>query len=226
MISEALGFSYKFINRHGLKAYIKQVYLFVHSNLYELYYGVKTKGFITPKQLGISGSDSIEYTPLNYHHIKKALASIPVSPDQINLLDYGCGKGRVLIVAASLSYRKIIGIEISSLAKDARHNLDIMRGKRCKHIEVLQQNAVDYIVPDDINVIYFFKPFVGETLNKVIEKIESSFLRKSRKIYIIFFNNQDFDAQIAEKPWLQKISQANHHLGLTCGIYYTESAFL
>ncbi len=221
MSFNTLVFSYRFICRYGVKAYLKKHYLQIHNKLCDLYYSVETEGFITPNQLGIAKDDSIEYLALNYYHIKKSLSNIPIPANEINLLDYGCGKGRVLVVAARYNYRKAIGVEVSSLVDHARHNINSMRGKRTKDIQIIQQDAVNYVIPDDINVIYFFNPFIGQTLTKVINNIELSLAKKPRKIYIIYFNNQEFDKKIMGKNFLRKKQQINHNLGVTCGIYFT-----
>jgi SAM-dependent methyltransferase len=219
---KSLIFNYQFIRRFGLLAYFKKHYFNLNNWFFDFYYGVETKGVIPSKNLGISNGDSIQYMALDYYFIKKAFREIPIRTDEVQLLDYGCGKGRALVVAARMNFKKVVGVELSSLSSLATDNLNSMSGKYTKNTRVLQVNAIDFDIPDGINVIYFFHPFVGETLVEVINKIEMYIKSKSQKVYVIYFNNQEFDRLTRAKKWLNKIEQSHHHLGLSCGIYKAE----
>ncbi len=72
----------------------------------------------------------------------------------------------------------------------------------------------------DANVIYFYNPFFGETLRRVVDNIRSSHQRHSRKIHVIFCNNDHFDNIIGE-GWLTKTHQAQFYPRTLCGVYET-----
>jgi SAM-dependent methyltransferase len=212
---------YYFIRNHGFISYLRDNFLWYQNKFYDFLYGVETLGYLTPKQLGISNPDSIEYVPLDYHFIKKAFSQIPIPNEQIKLLDYGCGKGRVLVLGFKLGFNKVVGVELSTLSECAKSNLNKLNKRQNNNYEVIQQDATTYTVANDINLIYFFNPFRRDTLDKVINNIEKSFIDTPREIYIIYFNHLEFDNKINSKSWVKKISENRYHLGLTCAIYKT-----
>jgi hypothetical protein len=88
-------------------------------------------------------------------------------------------------------------------------------------VEVRQADATAFDVPDDVNVIYFYNPFTGETLRRVTANIAASWRRHPRKIHLLFFNNDHFDRSIEGEQWLRKTHQATYYPDITCGFYET-----
>lgn len=86
----------------------------------------------------------------------------PRNSDEV-LLDYGSGLGRFVILAATMPFARIIGVELSpSLAEQARGNvLSCERSLVCKDIEIIIADATSDDVPDDVTTIYFNNPSPG-----------------------------------------------------------------
>src|SRR5690349_20603681 len=59
-------------------------------------------------------------------------------------IDFGCGKGQVLALAARFPFGKVIGLDLSpSLIAIAQRNMDRIRAKsRCRDIQLVEQNAL------------------------------------------------------------------------------------
>ncbi len=78
-----------------------------------------------------------------------------------NIIDYGCGKGRVLAVAAYHGFEKITGVEFAKeLCEEARKNIiPVQQIFPEKIFNVIYANAADYIIENDTNVFFFFNPF-------------------------------------------------------------------
>jgi predicted RNA methylase len=104
-------------------------------------------------------------------------------------IDYGAGLGRVVILAAMLPFKRVVGIEISPfLAERARENLSRCRGKlRCEEVEIVNADATMFEVPTDTTTIYFNNPFAGTILAKVLRKIDKSYEQQPRRIKIICY---------------------------------------
>jgi SAM-dependent methyltransferase len=211
----------EFLRKNGLGGFAKELYYRFFDNYYEKYFGVSTKGFVSIENLGINNPESVDYSPVHYRHIFNMLNKIGIDKSNSTLLEYGCGKGRALITAAAFQYKKIIGVEVSYLVDDAKSNLSKAKHRKTKNIEVNHCDAKDYIVPEEVNVIYFYNPFRGSILENVTKNIFYSFKDSPRKIYIIFFNNEHFDEVIADQDWLNKIDQLNFHFNISCGLYET-----
>ena len=77
-------------------------------------------------------------------------------------IDIVSGLGRNLLIASDYPFKRVIGVEISDcLCQKAGFNIRQYRF-RCSvtpPIEVCCVNALDYILPDDNMVLYFWEPF-------------------------------------------------------------------
>lgn len=214
--------AFEFIHKHGMLGFTKEWYYRVFNSYYEKHFDVNTKGWVWRAEPGIR----VNYESVHYRRTINILNKVPVNKNESTLLDYGCGKGRVIIAAASYQYKKIIGVELSSLINIAENNIDKMKHRKTKNIVLKKCDAQDYKVPSDVNIIYFFNPFKGGVLENVIRNIYSSYKETPRKIYIIYFNNVQFDKIISHQDWLTKIYQVESHLAfpvLACGLYETTS---
>lgn len=188
-----------------------------------MYFDVNTKGLISKEDLGLYHHESVEYSTIAYRHIINMLNKPPVDKTTSTLLDYGCGKGRAIISAASCQYNKIIGVERADIISIAKNNIDNMKHRKTKNVVFEQCDAQDFKVPSDVNIFYFYNPFIGSLLENVTRNIHSSYKENPRKIYIIYFNNDHFDKVIAHQDWLTKIFQLKLHRNISCGVYETSS---
>lgn len=103
-------------------------------------------------------------------------------------VDFGSGKGRVLFVASNYNFKRVVGVEISSkLCEIARNNLVVYERKlkRPLQVEIVESNVLRYDIRDDENIFYFFRPFDGLIMEKIIEKIISSLKESPRKVWVI-----------------------------------------
>lgn len=102
-------------------------------------------------------------------------------------VDYGCGKGRALFMAANLGFKKVVGVELSdSLCRIAEKNTEIFASKRSSlpPIEVVQADATRFDAPSDAGLFFFFNPFRGDVLAEVLQKSVSSAKKGSVFVYL------------------------------------------
>src|SRR5262249_47553697 len=120
-----------FIRGHGVLSFLRELRYRVTNHYYERSLGVETAGTVKIEDLGFANSEFVDYAPIGYREIYSALERIPLEKSMSTFLDYGSGKGRAIIVAATLPFRRVIGIEISDrLLAIAEKNLNTMRHKR------------------------------------------------------------------------------------------------
>lgn len=187
---------------------------------YEKRLAVDTSGITQLSSLGISKNDCLDYMPLGYRAIGAALKKIPIQSSDIQFIDFGCGKGRAVIVAATKGYAWAAGIEMSeTLCAVARQNIVNMRGRTSCKVEIINEDATTYVIPDKTNVIYFFNPFTGSVLERVVENIRNSYESKNRDIYIIFFNKVHFEAIVTGCDWIEKIEESMCYPDYSFGLY-------
>jgi tRNA(1-methyladenosine) methyltransferase and related methyltransferases len=103
------------------------------------------------------------------------------------ILDFGCGKGGAMVSFFDYGFKKVGGIEYETkIYEVARENFNKLGIKN--NIELLNADARD--IKDQLdcyNWFYFFFPFDKEIFTVVIDNIKNSFMRKKRKIHIIYF---------------------------------------
>jgi SAM-dependent methyltransferase len=143
--------------------------------------GIRTRGVVRPDLFGFSINSVHTYVPTPWDIARRALDSIDISTHDV-FVDYGCGRGRVLVVALRHPFRRVIGIELlPTLAADARRNTAGER-ERC---QVIEGDAAELPLPDDATVIYMFNSFGDESLAQVATRIRESLLRRPRRLRLL-----------------------------------------
>lgn len=129
------------------------------------------------------------YEPTPYAVLQELSNSGYVNKND-NLLDYGCGKGRVGFYLAYANKINYIGIEYDERIYNSainNKNTSIIKNK----VSFINVNALDYIVPENINKIYFFNPFSVKILVDVIANIRESLKINNRTIQLFFYYPSD-----------------------------------
>lgn len=130
---------------------------------------------------------------LNYasHHplvTKLALAALDIDHRNYTFIDFGCGKGRVLLLASEFPYRKIVGLEFApQLARTAQQNVQTYRSKtmKCHDISVVCTDVANYTLPSEPDILYFYNPFSPEVMRLVAEEISRSLQRSQRDVRLV-----------------------------------------
>ena len=121
----------KDINRKGLIDAVKIYLLKIDTRIFDYKYNVNTHKDSYLKDLkfdSINKKEALDYETIAIFSIKKILNNIEIDKKDI-FVDFGCGKGRVLLIASQYKFNKIIGIEFApELFSIARANLE-----RCKN---------------------------------------------------------------------------------------------
>lgn len=208
---------------NGMSGFVHALIERAANYYYERRLGVDTCGYIKPRELGFTNAEFNAYAPIGYRAIYSMLERIPLEKSQVTFVDYGAGKGRAVVAAATLPFKQVIGIELSApLLEAAKNNVGKQRFTRAASVELYQVDATLYVLPKDVNIIYFYNPFKGQVLKNVINNIYNSYKQHPRKIYIIFFNNNHFENVIANQNWVMQIYQQIFDSMYSCGIYVTK----
>jgi len=156
-------------------------------------YKTDTRSKISLHDLTVTGENKEHgsfYQPTMALSFKRLLDTVPLPPESV-LVDFGCGKGRVLLLAVLRGMKKAVGIEFSpELCEIARNNVRIVEqatGSRLD-ITVIEGDVTHYEIEDDQNVFFLFNPFDDVVLEAVVKNIQKSLQRKSREIAIIYYN--------------------------------------
>jgi SAM-dependent methyltransferase len=164
---------------------------------------IRSAGLVPIESLIPQWRDCHDYFPTTIGDFRRVLNDLAIDANDV-FVDYGCGKGRVLILASAYRFAGIIGVEISEvLAAAARVNVDrALRADAHARIAIVNCNARDFAVPHDASVLYFYNPFHGDILRAVFERVRRSLHENPRRLYVIFNNPRHFEAIERDCPWL------------------------
>ena len=99
--------------------------------------------------------------------------------------------GRILLEAALLyPFDRVIGVELSpDLARIAQANIDRNRRRlSARQVEIVTSDVLNFQVPDDVTVAYFFNPFIGPIFEHVVRELLASVDRSPRRLRIVYQN--------------------------------------
>jgi hypothetical protein len=167
--------------------------------------GIRTGGRTTAVERRDDGSLWKNYAPIGYRSLLAVLGRLEIRPGEDVFVDYGAGKGRAIVLAATWPFRRVVGLEVRpEHAAAARENLRrAARRLRCRAVEVVEASATDFGVPDDATVLHFFDPFAGATLECVTDEIGASLRRVPRVITILFADDHHFVELLEARPWIR-----------------------
>jgi SAM-dependent methyltransferase len=131
------------------------------------------------------------YAPTPRSLFFRMLRKLEVDYSKFLFIDFGCGKGKALLLAGDMPFKQIIGIEISSkLIRVAEENLKTYRS-RTRQRDVFQlfcMDAGEYPIPQEPAIYYFANPFQAEVMRKVLENIRRSHAAMPREGYIVYLD--------------------------------------
>jgi hypothetical protein len=139
---------------------------------FDLKYGTDTGGYLRPDEIGSAGiHDEMNngYSAVAPSVFREACRrwreTLPSSASRLEaytFVDVGAGKGRALLLAAELPFRKIIGVEVNdALAGIAERNVTLwnrLARPRAK-IHVVHEDAAVFRWPRTPLLVYFNNPF-------------------------------------------------------------------
>ncbi len=140
---------------------------------------------------GAAGLTASHYHPAPARVIAHAVSDLPIRYEDYVFVDFGSGKGRALLVAASFAFQRIIGVEASPALNDvALQNIARYRAdhQSCRAIEARCMDCLDFELPDENIVLYMYHPFAASVLREVLTRVAQRFSRSSKEIYIVYLS--------------------------------------
>jgi SAM-dependent methyltransferase len=125
-------------------------------------------------------------------------------------IDYGAGKGRVLLIAARYPFARVVGIELSkpliriAVANVAAYGRD--HPELCP-IELVHTDALNYELPASPCVLFFYDPFQASLMERIGQRVRESFLANPRKMFVIYYSPAF--AHVFEAPFMRREEVAN-----------------
>jgi hypothetical protein len=144
------------------------------------------------RRLGVNtrGYSDLRYEPTPADVFREMIVKIPFDPRDFVFVDFGSGKGKVLMLAAHYPFRRVVGVELwEDLHRIALENLASFRERAdcAADVTSLRMNAADFSLPDVPLVLYFFNPFPEAVLTRVLSNLGESLARAPRRVYVLFY---------------------------------------
>jgi len=172
---------------------------------YDERHGTETAGSVEPSDLGIANDEArghaIRYLPSPLRVTSWMLDRIGVDHREYTFVDLGCGKGRVLLIAAERPFRKIVGVEISDdLAAIARRNAKRYKpsSEQVRAITVENTDVRDFEMPAGNLLIHMYHPFDPAISAAVFERLSASQQNPPRRVVVAYLTYTHSVPAVAE----------------------------
>jgi SAM-dependent methyltransferase len=158
---------------------------------WDFVHGTETLTRIPPQNLETDSSNKGQatmYGATRARPFMQLLNELNLSRDGV-FVDLGCGKGRVVLIAAQYGFKKVIGVDFSKpLCQIARNNVAAFgrRRKLKSDIHIVHADVVHYPIQSDDTTFFLYDPFSAKVLNQVLENIRQSLTSYPRNIWMIY----------------------------------------
>ena len=181
------------VRRAGLQNTASIVASTVRDAKFDRTYGTDTAGYEDPLMYGAGDPHAARsnfYVPTRAQPFLAFLRRAGIATTG-TFVDFGCGKGRAMLLAAQHGFRTITGVDFSPVLCDAaRRNIARFR-PHVPHatFEVMCGDAGDHAVRPNDAVFYFYDPFHDEVIARCLERIAASIAEYPRTVQVIYHNN-------------------------------------
>ncbi len=180
------------VTRVGLRRTAKLAVARLYDMAFDKRWGVDTASRAELDELDVDEEAAAKgqmYQPTGILPFRKALTMVRF-PQPGVFVDYGCGKGRTLLLASQLPLKRVVGIEFSrELCDDAERNIAAFKdaGQVRAPVQVVHIDAVQYEYVGDENIFYFFYPFDADLMGRVIDRIAASLAAQPRDAVLVYY---------------------------------------
>jgi SAM-dependent methyltransferase len=185
---------------------------------FDLDYGVETDsgpdGWTYLSDLEIPSENWIRgnnYAPADPERFRTVIAGLPIRFEEYVFVDFGSGKGRALLLASEFSFKKVIGLEFSpELHATAQQNIAKYwpPERKCAAVESLCMDFLEFPLPLEPLVLFFFNPCDTTILARVLARIEQSLIAHPREIYLVYASLSEPKERLLDSTgYLRKIAR-------------------
>lgn len=192
--SKKINRLYNKIKVAGLGSSVVDITALLYDHYFDFKYGLDTYTWVSKEELSKENEEvaanAVLYQAIKVIPLRKLFKKLDLKKDQA-FIDFGSGKGRVLLLASRLGYKKIKGVEFSkSLCTIAENNIAKYK-KQIKvdsTFEVINMDASIYPFEGDECTIFMYNPFYKPVMDKVLKNLQESLEAHQRNVTIIYAN--------------------------------------
>ncbi|OQW47704.1 MAG: hypothetical protein A4S16_08225 [Proteobacteria bacterium SG_bin6] len=168
-------------------------------------------GTDTSAQVTMSGLDfPVELQRLSHHYqasgahmVEVVIAAAGVAPEKFTFIDYGCGKGRMVLLAAA-RFAAAIGVEYSpKLIAIAERNTQafLARGGAEREPIFWKGNAAEFLPPGGDLFCYLYNSFGSEILNGCLVRLEEAKAAQASRRVLLAYVDPQHGPLVAGRGW-------------------------
>jgi SAM-dependent methyltransferase len=158
-------------------------------------YGANTFAPVELKNLTIVDGDlkkASRYEAVSFYMLEHLFTAFRKLSGNTSIVDLGCGKGRVMMVAAHFGFNRMTGIDFAKeVCEEAKANM-AKKEKQFPGIswKVINQNVENYDITPDDSVFFMFNPFDYSVLKNFLRKLDISCDEFPRSTYFLYASPQ------------------------------------
>ena len=159
---------------------------------FDLAHGVETTSRVHLTDLQIESPNWIHaggYWPSPSDLIQEVLSGLKIRYEDFVFIDFGSGKGRVLLMASEFPFRKILGVEFSSeLHTIAQQNVARYQSstQKCKDIATVCMDFTQFPIPPDPLIAFLYNPADEQIMTALVDNLSASLRDHPREFWAIY----------------------------------------
>ena len=181
--------------RHLLRAFTPQARAARAADLaFDRRWGTDTSRGLSTRELGYN-ADRLgqyrRYDPSSEAMLHDPVRALALDPADHDFIDYGAGKGRVLMLAMAMGFRTVTGVELSAhLCAIAKANLDRFTAQNTglKPAAILNGDATAHRPSGRAILAYFYNPFDAAIMTQVRRRLEGTLEQGTASVTVIYAN--------------------------------------
>jgi hypothetical protein len=140
-------------------------------------WGTETSGCVSLGGLAVDPARArhgVRYQPSNGDALAQAVAAFGIDPAEWSFVDYGSGKGRVVLSAAAMGFTRAVGVEFSpELCRVAEENgrRFVARAGAARMPEFVEGDAGLFEPPEGPLLAYLYNPFGPPVIDEVAARL-------------------------------------------------------
>jgi Histone methylation protein DOT1 len=151
-----------------------------------------TSGLISLSELDVESPNWVHgyrYGPTAPETFRSLLKLLAIDFSKFTFIDFGSGKGAVLLYASEYPFREVIGVEFSrDLHHVAEANIAVYPAARQSGVRPVWCDAVEFQIPPAPLCVFFNNPFSREIMSQVVANIAESHRHAPREVYLLTAN--------------------------------------
>jgi SAM-dependent methyltransferase len=159
------------------------------------------------RRFGIDTGFEPGHQPIQIPAFDRIVGSLPIARGDWGFTDYGCGKGRALVLAAEHGFAHVRGIERDpAFHAQALRNVGRYRERRpsAPRIEVVLGDAATLAPPASRSVLFLYNPFDAATLGRLLERLRAGWQGGAPE-WIIAYRTPANAQCVRDAGWLEPL---------------------